>query len=76
MQFFENILNWLKELFGVSNGVDEAVDNAKDTVTNFTGGIFDNIKQSDKIKIDSGIWSSDETETGETSITDPANTEE
>lgn len=84
VQFFENILNWLKELFGVSNGVDEAVDSAKDTVTNFTGGIFDNIKQSDKIKIDSGIWSSgeDETETTEdstensASVLDPIGIEE
>lgn len=61
IQFFENLLNWLKELFGLTDGVDEAVNGAKDKVTEFTGGIFDTIKQSDSIKIDSGIWGSDDT---------------
>lgn len=69
IQFFENLINWLKELFGLTDGVDEAVDNAKDTVTEFTGGIFDTIQQSDDIKIDSGVWSSEDTE-------DTTNTEE
>lgn len=69
MQFFENLLNWLKELFGLTDGVDEAVDSAKDKVTEFTGGIFDTIQQSDDIKIDSGVWSSEDTE-------DTTNTEE
>lgn len=73
IQFFENIINWLKELFGLSDGVDEAVDNAKDNITEFTGGIFDTIKQSDDIKIDSGIWSNgdeDSTDTADSTDTE------
>lgn len=61
VQFFKNLLNWLKELFELTGDNDSDLSDAKDTVIEFTGGIFDTLNQSDDIKIDSGVWGSDDT---------------